>query len=136
MGELAVRLNLEPAVVRRRLQSLRLRELLRTVTLVRLRCLRSWVESIAQINVDWSHPGAAHLEAALRDDPLVTHASRTLGPFDYSIFTVHPDPYAAALWLSVLQAQPFVLRCRVDRVQTKFERFAFAAAILNPSRDP
>jgi DNA-binding Lrp family transcriptional regulator len=130
--DLAVRLQLEPAVVWRRLQSLRLREILQTVTLVRLRRLPSWVESLAHIHVDWSHPEAADLEAALRDDPLVTHAARTLGTFDYSVFAVHPDPYAAARWVSVLRARPCVLLCRVDRVQTKFERFAFAAAILNP----
>jgi DNA-binding Lrp family transcriptional regulator len=136
MEALAVRLKLDPAIVWRHLQDLRQREVLQTVTLVRLRRLPSWVESIAHIHVDWSHPEAADLEAALRDDPSVTQAARTLGPFDYSVFAVHPDPQAAARWVSVLRARPCVLRCRVDRAQTKFERFTFAAAILAPTKGP
>jgi len=123
---------LSEAAARRWISRLRKRELLRIVAIVdRARCGPA-IESVAHIRVDWSHPAAKDLEASLRDDPAVTQAAATFGPFDYSVFAIHDDPYEAAAWSRRLQAQPCVSWCSVDRMQTRFQRPALAATLLTP----
>jgi DNA-binding Lrp family transcriptional regulator len=122
--------RLSEAAARSWITRLRKRELLRIVAMVdRARCGAA-IESVAYIRVDWSHPGASDLEPALRDDPAVTEAAFTFGPFDYTVFAIHDDQYEAAAWSRRLQALPYVSWCRVDRLQTRFKRFACAATLL------
>src|SRR5689334_649478 len=85
----AARICSSPAALRSWIGRLKKRQVLRTVAVVdRARC-RPTVESVVRIRVDWSHPGAAALEAALRNDAAVTQAARTSGAFDYVAYAIH-----------------------------------------------
>jgi DNA-binding Lrp family transcriptional regulator len=129
----AERFGMTHGAARSWINRLRKRDLLRTVAIVdRARCGAA-IESVARIGVDWSHPAATDLETALRDDPAVTQAALTVGPFDYMVFAIHDDQYEAAAWSRRIQSQPCVSWCRVDRMQTRFKRFASAAILLKPA---
>lgn len=129
----AQRFCLSQAALRSWIRRLKKRNLLRTVAIVDRTRQRPTVESVAYIKVDWSHPAAMDLEGALRTDPAVTEAALTLGPFDYTAFVAHDDHHAAAAWSRWLRSQPCVSWCRVNRMQTQFKTFAFAAALLKPA---
>ena len=126
----AHRFCMSKAAARAWITRLRKRGLLRTVAVVDFARCGATVESVAHIRIDWSHPEAADLEAALREDPAVTQAALTLGPFDYTVFAIHHDRYQASAWSSWLQSLPYVSWCRVDLAQTRFKRFASATALL------
>ena len=135
----AQRFGMSKASARAWINRLRRRGLLRTAALVdRARC-GPLVESVAYVRVNWSHPEVGRLETTLREDPAVIQAALTFGPFDYTAFAIHADGYGAANWSRWLDAQPYVSWCRVERVQTRFNRFAAAATLLPPAprpRDP
>jgi DNA-binding Lrp family transcriptional regulator len=126
-------LGVSTGAMRRRLQALHDRGVLRCVTLTNSEALGRRIESTARIRVDWSRrEGVARFEAALRADPCVSDAAVVTGAYDYIVYASHPSTAEAIAWMRSMDEHDCITWRRVDRARTCFKRFAFAAALFGP----
>jgi DNA-binding Lrp family transcriptional regulator len=88
-------------------------------------------ECITYVQVRGTRPGElALLDARLAADPLIIHASRVAGDFDYRLRSLHRNYRSANDWSRSLEADPNVSRISTRFSTTVFERPHYAAAIL------